>query len=384
MKIVSVVGARPQFVKLAPLSRKLREHHEELIVHTGQHYSAAMSEQLFFELGIPYPDINLKVGSGMHGAQTGKMLCALELVLVEQRPDAVMIFGDTNSTLAGALAAAKLGVPSVHIEAGLRSFNRLMPEEINRVLADHSADYLFAPTRTAMHNLQREGLAKRSYLTGDIMVDALEQNVRKAAEVSQVRHVLELAAGEYLLVTLHRPYNVDDPVCLESILNRVGALGCPAVFPVHPRTQAVMEQHGVQIPSAVRLVPPQGYLDFLDLQANARRILTDSGGVQKEAFLLGVPCITVRPETEWVETVEEGWNLLVDPTDPQFEEKINTFAPSGERKPIFGRNVAQRMVALIESLSVGLSCGEQSPQSMAASARVCPMSASTLGERKCH
>jgi UDP-GlcNAc3NAcA epimerase len=349
VKIVSIVGARPQFVKLAPLSRQLRRHHQEVIVHTGQHYDEAMSESFFRELDIPRPDVNLGVGSGPHGAQTSAMLAELEKVLLERRPDLVIVFGDTNSTLAGALAAVKLAIPCIHVEAGLRSFNRTMPEEINRVLTDHAADHLFAPTATAMANLHREGLAARSHQTGDIMVDALEQNRARAAERSRVRGTLELEAGGYVLLTLHRPYNVDDPTSLQRMLQCIGDAGFPVVFPVHPRTEAVIKQHRVRCPVGIRLIPPQGYLDFIDLQANAHRIVTDSGGVQKEAYLLGVPCITVRPETEWVETVEAGWNLLIDPRDPQFSAMVEAFTPRDERKPVFGQNVAETMLDVIQS-----------------------------------
>jgi UDP-N-acetylglucosamine 2-epimerase len=350
MKVVSVVGARPQFVKLASLSRRLRTGHEEVIVHTGQHYSASMSLSFFEDLDIPLPDIDLGIGSASHGAQTAAMLSALEEVLVAERPDAVIVFGDTNSTLAGALAAAKLRMPSVHVESGLRSFNRSMPEEVNRVVADHICDILFAPTATAMNNLQREGLADRAHLTGDITVDVLEENVQRSKAVSRVLQTLHLAPREYILLTLHRPYNVDDPNYLGLILKRVGALGRTVVFPAHPRTAAVIERNQLRIPRGVRLLPPQGYLGFLELQANARQVVTDSGGVQKEAYLLAVPCITVRPETEWIETLEGGWNVLADPADEQFVTKIRASQPAGERRPIFGANVANRMVSLLETL----------------------------------
>jgi len=345
---LSIVGARPQFIKLAPLSRVLRERHTEIILHTGQHYTTSMSDRLFTDLALPQPDYNLGVGSGTHGEQTARMLSGIEGVIERERPNCVIVFGDTNSTLAGALSAAKQGILTVHIEAGLRSFNRTMPEEINRIVADHVADLLFAPTPTAMLNLEKEGLAHRAHLTGDIMVDTLEENRERAVASSNVLARLNLKRGAYTLLTLHRPYNVDDPAFTPNILASLAELGDQVVFPVHPRTRAVMESVGIGEVSNTVLCEPQGYLDFVQLQANAKRIVTDSGGVQKEAYLLGVPCITVRPETEWLETVGSGWNVLADPRSPTFLQTIREFSPDSSRPPIFGVNVASRIRELLE------------------------------------
>lgn len=349
-KAVSIVGARPQFIKLAPLSRELRRGWHEVVVHTGQHYSANMSDILFKDLDIPVPDYNLGVGSESHGAQTGKMLAAIEAILLAEKPDVVVVFGDTNSTLAGALAAVKMGILCAHVEAGLRSFNRSMPEEINRIVADHTCDLLFAPTQTAMDNLQSEGLGERSLLTGDIMVDTLEENRERAGQRSQILSQLNLRPREYTVVTLHRPYNVDDPAYTPMLLEKLTQTGDRVVFPAHPRTTAVMSRAGTKPPPGVTMIEPLGYLDFLQLQANAARIVTDSGGIQKEAYLLGVPCITVRPETEWVETVESGWNILADPRSSDFVERLNTFCPEGARPPVFGAGVADRTVQELRRL----------------------------------
>ncbi len=350
LNILSVIGARPQFVKLAPLSRVLRRAHREVIVHTGQHYDAAMSDQIFADLEIPAPDYNLDVRSGSHGAQTGTMLAALEKVFIDEQPDLVVVFGDTNTTFAAALAAAKLHQRVLHIEAGLRSFNRAMPEEVNRVLTDHCADFLFAPTETAMANLAREGLSRRAYLVGDIMVDSLLGRLALARERSDILERTGLEAGGYFLLTLHRPYNVDDPRRLGLMLDALGRLGRPVVFPAHPRTRAVLERHALAVPEAVRLLEPQGFLDFVRLEDGAAKILTDSGGVQKEAYLLGKPCLTLRPETEWVETVEAGWNVLADPEDAGFADLVAGFRPPDERPDLFGRSVAEEMVRCIEQI----------------------------------
>ena len=347
MKIISIVGARPQFIKLGPLSKELRKYHKELIVHTGQHFDREMSEAFFKDLQIPSPDYNLCLNQGMHGEQTGKMLIELEKVLVAEHPDLVIIFGDTNTTLAGALAGAKLQIPIVHVEAGLRSFNRTMPEEINRVVADHSSDYLFAPTATAMRNLEAENLSIKAYLTGDIMVDAHLAAQDRAGD-SKIMDELSLEKGEYCLLTLHRPYNVDHPDILDSILTELGKLSKQVVFPVHPRTRQIIDQYQISSRKNIRFIKPVGYLDFVRLQSDAHRIITDSGGIQKEAYILKKPCITLRSETEWVETVESGWNLLINPhVEREYAKKIVNFCPPGKYEPIFGEMVGEKMGEII-------------------------------------
>ena len=316
MRVLTVVGARPQFIKAAPLSRALRLSHDELLVHTGQHYDDAMSAAFFRDLELPEPDVNLEVGSGSHGAQTAEMLRRLEPIIAEHRPDGVVVYGDTNSTLAAAVVASKVAYADgsrpwlAHVEAGLRSFNREMPEERNRIVADHLADLLLAPTETAMAHLAREGLAERSELVGDLMVDAF-----RWAEARAGAHLLPEARERpgHLLLTLHRAENVDDPDRLAAWLMGVAAAaaGRPVIFPVHPRTRAAMERAGLELPEAVTSVEPLGYLEMVALERSAAAILTDSGGVQKEAYLAGVPCLTLRTETEWPETVTAGWNRVI-------------------------------------------------------------------------
>ncbi|MBE0654152.1 MAG: UDP-N-acetylglucosamine 2-epimerase (non-hydrolyzing) [Bacteroidales bacterium] len=346
MKILSIVGARPQFIKLAPLSALLADQHEEIIVHTGQHYDYLMSEKIFKDLGIREPDYHLGAGSGSHASQTGNMMKGLEEVMLKTRPDKVIVFGDTNSTLAGALAAAKLNIHLVHIEAGLRSYNKSMPEEINRVVTDHVSSDLFAPTKNAMQILEKEGLKEISFLTGDIMVDTLANNLRIAEERSDILSELKLVPGEYNLLTLHRGYNVDDPEKLFSILPQLESLEEKILFPVHPRTNKILESSNYQ-PRNIELINPVGYLDFILLEKNCKRIITDSGGIQKEAYILKKPCITLRTETEWVETVEEGWNLLLDPNEKYLADRINEFKVPKNIKEVFGQDVAVEMVKLI-------------------------------------
>jgi len=314
MKIVSVVGARPQFVKCAPVSGELRRLATEILVHTGQHYDDRMSGVFFTELGIPAPEYNLGVGSGLHGEQTGEMLKRIERVLVDERPDRVLVYGDTNSTLAAALAAAKLGIAVAHVEAGLRSFNRAMPEETNRVLTDHVSALLFCPTTTAVKNLAAEGLTAGVHLVGDVMHDVLAGSLAAAETRSTVLATLGLRPAGYFLGTVHRAENTDRPERLQRIVgafNDLAASTAPVVFPVHPRTRKLLDAAGWEIAPAVRMIEPVSYLDMLMLEKHARAILTDSGGVQKEAFWLHVPCLTLRDETEWVETLETGANTLV-------------------------------------------------------------------------
>jgi len=349
MKIISVVGARPQFVKLGPLSRELRKNFKEIIVHTGQHFDPEMSKFFFRDLEIPEPDYNLNIHGGNHGEQTGKMLIELEKIFLEERPGLVIVFGDTNSTLAGSLAAVKLGIKVIHIEAGLRSFNRTMPEEINRVIADHTSDYLFAPTDNSLKNLKIEGLVNKSYLTGDIMVDALQYGISKGSQNSTTIFS-ELINKEYYLLTLHRPYNVDDPQKLAKILIQISELDENVIFPVHPRTRKIIQKLEFKLSSNISLTNPLGYLDFLILEQNSKKIITDSGGIQKEAYILKKPCITLRSETEWIETIKSGWNVLLDVDNQLFSEVIHKFEPKGKQKNIFGEKVADKMLEIIQGL----------------------------------
>jgi UDP-GlcNAc3NAcA epimerase len=316
MKLVSVVGARPQFIKAAALSRELRRRHEEILVHTGQHYDQGMSDVFFEELDIPAPDYHLGIGSAAHGAQTGAMLAAVEAVLQKESPDAVIVYGDTNSTLAGALAAAKLHVPIGHVEAGLRSFNRRMPEEINRVVTDHVSTWLFAPSEVAREHLAQEGIRDGVHVVGDIMVDALRLHGARAAARAEVLARHGLHAGGYYLATVHRAENTDEAGPLRGIFAALEALDKPVAMPLHPRTRKRVAELGIAVGGNVRVLAPQGYLDMLALQHGAACVLTDSGGVQKEAYYLRVPCVTLREETEWVETVASGWNSLAG-TDPE-------------------------------------------------------------------
>ena len=317
MKFVSIVGARPQFIKLAPVSRAVRQAgHDEVIVHTGQHYDERLSGTFFSELNIPQPDYNLEIGSGAHGAQTGQMLAALEATLRSVQPDGVIVFGDTNSTLAGALAAVKLHIPVAHVEAGLRSFDRRMPEEINRVVTDHVSSRLYCPTQTACEHLRAEGITRGVELVGDVMYDVLRQaEPQLAARAATLLPGFEVTPGAYALATIHRAANTDDAAVMARLAHGLSALAMPVIFPVHPRTRHLLDAYGVRFGDHVRQVAPVGYLDMLALQRSAHRIVTASGGVQKEAFLLGVPCVTLRDTTEWTETVEVGWNTLVG-SDP--------------------------------------------------------------------
>lgn len=350
MKILSIVGARPQFIKLAPLSSKLKGIHEEIIVHTGQHYDYAMSEKIFSDLKIRKPDIQLDIGSGSHAYQTSEMMKGLETAMISKKPDLVIVFGDTNSTLAGALSASKLNIPIIHIESGLRSFNKNMPEEINRIVTDHVSSLLFAPTHTAVKNLIYEGLEAITSLTGDIMVDTMKCNVEIALQKSTILSNLNLQVNDYSLLTLHRNYNVDNPAILENLLSQLGQLESQIIFPIHPRTKKML-MTSWKLPPNIRFIAPLGYLDFIVLENFSRRIITDSGGIQKEAYILKKPCITLRTETEWVETVEEKWNLLIAPTDQEIASKISAFMPPENQSPVFGENVTDKMVKIINTLN---------------------------------
>ncbi len=346
MRVVSIVGARPQFVKLAPVSRALRESREEIIVHTGQHYDYGMSERFFHELGLPEPDYHLNCGSGSHGAQTARMLEAIEQVLLKEQPEMVIVYGDTNSTLAGALAAAKLHISIAHIEAGLRSFNRTMPEEINRVVTDHLSDRLFCPTVTACQHLHDEGITRGVELVGDVMYDLLLQVQpvveQRARELLPSLHVAERG---YVLVTAHRPVNADDIAAMRNIAAALNALELPVIFPLHPRTRARMGDYRLAWGEHITFIEPVGYLDMLALERGAYRILTDSGGVQKEAFLLGVPCVTLREETEWVETVEAGWNVLAGNRPHAILDALRLPEPQTPRGSPYGEGDAAERIA---------------------------------------
>lgn len=349
MKILTLVGARPQFIKAAPLSLAIRQGgHTEFLLHTGQHYDYGMSQVFFEELGLPEADLNLDVRSGSHGQQTGQMLARIEEVLLVEKPDWAIVFGDTNSTLAGALAAVKLHIPLAHVEAGLRSFNRQMPEEHNRVLTDHCADKLFCPTQTAVDNLAKEGLVQGVHRVGDPMYDAVLLFAERAAQRSTILQDLGLTRGGYLLATVHRAYNTDDPANLAAILSAFATLEEPVIFPIHPRTRQKMQDFGlgsIQSPN-LRFIEPVGYLDMLLLEQHARRILTDSGGVQKEAYFFGVPCLTLRPETEWVETVSSGWNLLVGTDAARIRAGVQHIFPEQTAPPeLFGDGHAAQKIA---------------------------------------
>ena len=349
MKIFSIVGARPQFIKLAPLSKGLAGIHEEIIVHTGQHYDYAMSEKIFIDLDIREPDIHLEINAGSVMSQITQMMLMLDSAMVKFKPDLIIVFGDTNSTFAGAMAAAKLNIPIIHIEAGLRSYNRSMPEEINRVTTDHVSKYLFAPTETAVNILQKEGLGKNSFFTGDIMVDTMKNNLEIALSKSTIIADFKLENTPFNLLTLHRNYNVDDTKILEHILNELGQLDEKIIFPVHPRTQKMLAEN-YKVPANIQMIDPQGYLDFISLENFANRIITDSGGIQKEAYILKKPCITLRTETEWVETVAEKWNLLINPAEKQLACKINSFQPPENQTEVFGKNVTEKMIKIINHI----------------------------------
>ncbi|MFH0815945.1 MAG: UDP-N-acetylglucosamine 2-epimerase (non-hydrolyzing) [Methanobacteriota archaeon] len=342
MKVLTVVGARPQFIKASVVSPALRKRCTEVLVHTGQHYDSRMSEIFFKGLEIPDPDYNLGCGSGSHGAQTGKILSRLEKVVVSERPDFVLTYGDTNSTLAGALCAAKLHVRTGHVEAGLRSFNRTMPEEINRITADHVSDLLFCPTPRAVAHLADEGVTKGVHLVGDVMYDSALKYGKGFGALKR----LGLKPKGYHLLTVHRPSNADVRENLSSILSSLD--GRETVFPAHPRTVKMMRRFKLAAPSSVRIIEPQGYAEMLQLVRGASMVLTDSGGLQKEAYFLGTPCVTLRSETEWLETVEAGWNVLVGADKRKISRALETLRPTGKRGREFGDGkAAEKIVRLI-------------------------------------
>ncbi len=324
--------------------------HREVLVHTGQHYDETLSDVFFAELDIPPPDYNLDVGSASHARQTAAMLERLEDVLLAERPDWVLVYGDTNSTLAGALAAAQGGLPLAHVEAGLRSHNRSMPEELNRVLADRCADVLLCPTETAVSNLAREGMCEGVHLVGDVMYDSLLRWLSKVEGEASVLGKLGLSPGAYVLATVHRPANTDETDRLSSILKALGELPEPVVLPAHPRTRKAAAGAALAIPPNVRMVEPVGYSDMLILEKRARCIVTDSGGVQKEAYLLGVPCVTLREETEWPETLTGGWNVLAGADAARIVEAARRPSPQGRPVACFGDGrAAEKIVKVLEN-----------------------------------
>jgi UDP-GlcNAc3NAcA epimerase len=349
MKVVTIVGARPQFIKAAAVSRELRKAHTEILVHTGQHYDHAMSGVFFDGLEIPPPDVNLEVGSGDHGAMTGAMLAKIEKVLLAERSDWLLIYGDTNSTLAGALAAAKLNLPIAHVEAGLRSFNRRMPEEVNRVVADHLSSLLLCPSQVAVDNLVTEGITRGVHIVGDVMLDVLNwARLRNQQRPPEIMGRLELTERGYLLATIHRSENTDDPARLAGIFAALNAIPETIVFPIHPRTRKAIAAAKLAVAPNVRLIEPVGYCDMVALSGAARLILTDSGGLQKEAYWLGVPCVTLRDETEWVETVQSGWNTLVGAGADRIVETVRSVQRPGKHEALYGDGcVAARCVDLM-------------------------------------
>jgi UDP-N-acetylglucosamine 2-epimerase len=358
MRILTVIGNRPQFVKAAAVSRLLRREHDEVLVHTGQHYDDELSRVFFEELDVPAPDRQLNAGGGTNTEQTARILGLLELVLAEEKPDMVLVYGDTNSTLAGALAGAQAQVPVGHVEAGMRSFDRTMPEELNRVLTDHASDLLLCSTETAVRNLEREAVAGRVELVGDVMAD-VSLTFREIAEersTALTDHGLE--PGAYVLATAHRAGNVDDPQRLERLVELFEAVPLRCALPLHPRTAARLEaaelRDRLEAAPRMRLLPPLGYLDFMKLAMHARALLTDSGGVQKEAYILGVPCVTMRESTEWVETVDAGWNTLVGLDAEAAVAALEAPRPEGERPDLYGSGqAAERVCRALSAYTAG-------------------------------
>lgn len=352
LRVLTVIGARPQFVKAGPVSRALRKSAQEILVHTGQHYDPNMSDVFFKELELPQPDYNLGVGSGTHAQQTAHMMVRLEEIVMQERPDFVLVYGDTNSTLAGALVASKCRVPLAHVEAGLRSFNRNMPEETNRVLTDHVSDLLLAPTPTAVTNLEREGITRGVVRTGDVMADSLFAALRKTGDSALERWGLH--TKEYILATIHRAESTALPESIVKVLLTLEGDGRPVIFPVHPRTRHTLAPWADTLGQLrnVRLVDPVGFLDMVTLEKNAGLIVTDSGGVQKEAFILGTRCITLRSETEWVETLENGWNMTIGLDPDRLEVALKRETPSIPPSSVFGSgDAATQIVRALESFS---------------------------------
>ena len=356
MKVLTVIGNRPQFIKAAAVSPRLRERHEEVLIHTGQHFDDELSGVFFAELGLPAPDRQLGIALGSNTSQTARMLSALEPVVRETSPDAVLVYGDTNSTLAGAVAGAQAGVPVAHVEAGMRSFNRSMPEELNRVLADHASSLLLCSSEVAVANLQRESVSGTVELVGDVMVDVALATQPRARERTDVVEALGVLPGEYVLATAHRAGNVDDPARLALLVDLMADVPYPVVLALHPRTRSRLVSTGLldrlERSERIVLTPPLGYFELTALLCHARAVLTDSGGLQKEAYLAGVPCVTLRPETEWTETVDVGWNAVVD-LDAGAALRALEREPPRERPPLYGDGRAGERVVSALTLHLG-------------------------------
>lgn len=344
MRITSIFGARPQFIKAGPISRELRKKNEELIIHTGQHYDINMSKNFFEELDIPQPDVNLGVGSGTHGIQTSKMMSGIEKVLMENDTDLILLYGDTNSTIAGSLVGVKLHIPIAHVESGLRSFNREMPEEINRVITDHISSFLYTPTEIAERNLLNEGIDKKRIIrTGDVMFDAFLY-AEKKLDIQKVLSKYDLVKDNYVLSTVHRPENTDTRNGLLSLFKGLNGSPKPVIIPLHPRTKNYIKKFGLEKEISnmgnIKIIDPAGYLDFIALEIGSWKIATDSGGIQKEAYLAGKPCITLRKQTEWVETVKAGWNVIVSSRTKDIIDALENFDPPKNRPNLYGEGKA--------------------------------------------
>lgn len=336
MRIIHIFGARPQFIKVAMLARAWQGNCEQFFLHTGQHYDVDLSDALIADLNMPTPDLNLGVGSASPAVQTAQMMMGIEEFMIHKNPDCVFVYGDTNSTLAAALVASKMKTTLAHVEAGLRSFNRSMPEEINRIVTDHLSDYLFCPTRTALINLENEGIRKEVALCGDVMADALAYYRQNTMDEEIVLNKYDLRKNDFILLTLHRPGNVDSKENLKEIMAAVEEIGKMIVFPIHPRTKKMLQTFQIKLPTNVKAIAPLEYTEMIILEQAAQCVMTDSGGIQKEAYLMGTPCITLREETEWVETVAAGWNVLVGASRERILSAFNDFHPTGEQPALFG------------------------------------------------
>jgi UDP-N-acetylglucosamine 2-epimerase (non-hydrolysing) len=358
MKFLSIVGARPQFIKASLLSKELRKRHREILVHTGQHYDFSMSDKFFQELAIPKPKVNLNIGSGSQGYQIGKMIMGLEEVLLKEKPDTVIVYGDTNSTAAGAIAASKLKIPVAHVEAGLREFDKTIPEEINKLITDHLSTYLFAPTRTAIENLRKEGITKGVFLVGDIAIALLKQVARVVGDKKAILKKFGVLPQKYYLLTVHREKNTDNYRNLKNIMQAVAKLDYPVIFPMHPRTKKYIKQFSLDwvfSHSNLIITEPLGYYDIIALIKNAKLVLTDSGGVIKESYFLKRPCSTVDVTTEWIETIEDGWNKITGP----HKETILKAVKDGHkiirhRRYLFGKGNTHKLICkILESHKYG-------------------------------